>query len=75
MACVRCRRCGAVVTARGDAEAIETTYGASYRTKCKARAEISVADFVSKELDCPHIGLAIRQAAFRIEREAAALSE
>ena len=72
MAVVRCRRCGAVVTARGEAGTIETTYGASYRSKCKSPADPAASGLASKAPECPDMDLALRRALFRIDREARA---
>jgi hypothetical protein len=66
MAVVRCRRCGAVVTARGEAGTIEATCGASYRDKCKSLP----APDVGEARECPDMERAIRNAQFRIDREA-----
>ena len=70
MAVVRCRRCGAVVTARGEAGAIEASCGASYRDKCKSLAAPAPAEEAGKVWECPDMELAIKKAMFRIDREA-----
>lgn len=66
MAVVQCRRCGAVVTAQKAADQIATTYGASYRSKCRALPDPAGADFVSSASECPDMDSAIRRPAFRI---------
>jgi len=70
MPVVRCRRCGAVVTARGEAGAIEASCGGSYRDKCKSLAAPSSAGEAVEAWECPDMELAIKKAMFRIDREA-----
>jgi hypothetical protein len=70
MAVVRCRRCGAVVTARGEAGAIEASCGASYRDKCKSLTAPASAEQAGEAWECLDMKLAIKKAMFRIDREA-----
>jgi hypothetical protein len=72
MAAVRCGRCRAIVSARMEEGRVEIGYGASYRSKCKTQPDPSSTDFVSSASECPHMDKAIRRAAFRVRREAAA---
>jgi hypothetical protein len=72
MAVVRCGKCRAIVSARLEGDRIETGYGASYRSRCKALPDPAGTDFVSSASECPHMDKAIQRAAFRIRREAAA---
>jgi hypothetical protein len=70
MAVVRCKRCGAVVTARGGAGTIAATCGASFRDKCKSPTALAAEGEAAEAWECPDMELAIRKAAFRIGREA-----
>jgi hypothetical protein len=72
MAAVRCGRCRAIVSAWMEEGRVEISYGASYRSKCKALPDPASTDFVSSASECPHMDKAIRRAAFRIRREPAA---
>jgi hypothetical protein len=72
MAAVRCGRCRAIVSASMEGERIEIGCGASYRSKCKALPDSTGTDFVSSASECPYMDKAIKRAAFRIHREAAA---
>jgi hypothetical protein len=72
MAVVRCSECGAVVTARRDAQSIEATYGSDFRSKCKSLPEPLAADFVSSAAECPEMDRALRRAAFRVRVEKSA---
>jgi hypothetical protein len=68
MAVVQCKRCGAVVTARGEAGMIAATCGASFKDKCKSLTAPAAEGDAAEAWECPDMGLAIRKAAFRIER-------
>jgi hypothetical protein len=71
MPVVRCRRCGAVATARLDTDRIETSYGASFRENCRSLADRGGADFVSKVTECPFMDTAVTKLARRLSRQAA----
>jgi hypothetical protein len=66
MAAVRCKRCGAVVSARRVNGDVETSYGADFRAKCRELADKLGADFVSTAIECSHMAKFIERAAFRI---------
>jgi hypothetical protein len=69
MPVVKCRRCGAVATAQLRAEEIETSYGASFREKCKALPDRGAADFVSAISECAAMDTALKRLAVRVARQ------
>jgi hypothetical protein len=71
MPVVRCRRCGAVATARLDTDKVETSYGASFRENCRSLADRGGPDFVNKITECPFMDAAVAKLALRLSRQAA----
>ena len=71
MAVVRCRRCGAVATAQLGADDLETSYGASFRERCRSLADRGGPDFVSSVAECPAMDTALRKVAARLSRQRA----
>ena len=69
MPVVKCRRCGAVATAQAGAEAIETSYGASFRENCKSLPDRGAADFVSTISECPFMDTALERLSVRVTRQ------
>jgi hypothetical protein len=66
MAAVRCKRCGAVVSARRVNGDVETSYGADFRAKCRKLSDRLGADFVSTAIECSDMAKFIDLATFRI---------
>lgn len=69
MPVVKCRRCGAVATAQIDGEAIETSYGLSFRENCRELADRGGADFVSTISACSAMDTALKRLAQRVTRQ------
>ncbi len=69
MPVVKCRRCGAVATAQLGAEAIETSYGASFRENCRELADRGSADFVSTISECSSMDSALKRLGARLARQ------
>jgi hypothetical protein len=70
MAAVRCKRCGAVVSARRVNGDVETSYGADFRAKCRKLSDRLGADFVSTAIECADMAKFIDLATFRIGESA-----
>lgn len=69
MPVVKCRRCGAVATAQIGAEAIETSYGSSFRENCRELADRGQADFISTISACSAMDTALKRFALRVTRQ------
>ena len=69
MPVVKCRRCGAVATAQLRGDEIETSYGASFREKCRDLPDRGAADFVSTISACPSMDTALKRTAARVARQ------
>ena len=69
MPVVKCRRCGAVATAQIGPEAIETSYGLSFRENCRDLADRGGADFVSTISACPSMDSALKRLTARVARQ------
>jgi hypothetical protein len=69
MPVVKCRRCGAVATAQLGPEAIETSYGQSFRENCRELGDRAAADFVSTISECPAMDVALQRLATRLARQ------
>lgn len=69
MPVVKCRRCGAVATAQLGPEAIETSYGLSFRENCRELADRGGADFVSAISECSSMDSALKRLVIRLARQ------
>ena len=63
---MRCKKCGAVVSARRMNGDVETSYGADFRAKCRELADRLGGDFVSTAIECSYMAEFIERSAFRI---------
>ena len=71
MPVVRCQRCGAVATAHFELGKVETSYGASFRERCRALVDRNGADFIGRATECPFMDTAVGKFAMRSARRAA----
>lgn len=70
MAVIRCRKCGAVVSARAVGAEIEANPGSDFLEKCKSLGDRVAIDVIAAAT-CPNMEQAIERAAFRLRRSAA----
>jgi hypothetical protein len=68
VAVVRCRKCGAVVTASLTAEGIEASCGADMQLRCRSLADRRGADFIGAAAECAELNASVRAAVFRLRR-------